>query len=67
MSKGTIKWFNDQKGYGFITPEDGSADVFAHYQEIQEDGFKSLAEGQAVSFEVESSPKGPKAVNIKKI
>ncbi|MDR1123177.1 MAG: cold-shock protein [Elusimicrobiota bacterium] len=67
MAKGTIKWFNDQKGYGFITPEDGSADLFAHYQEIQGEGFKTLAEGQAVEFEVTKSEKGPKAVNIRKI
>lgn len=67
MAKGKVKWFNDQKGFGFITPDDGSADLFAHFQEIQSDGFKSLAEGQEVEFEVVSSDKGPKAVKIQKI
>lgn len=67
MAKGKVKWFNDQKGFGFITPDDGSADLFAHFQEIQGDGFKSLAEGQEVEFEVVSSDKGPKAVKIQKI
>ena len=67
MAKGKVKWFNDQKGFGFITPEDGSADLFAHFQEIQSDGFKSLAEGQEVEFEVSSSDKGPKATKIRKI
>jgi Cold shock proteins len=67
MAKGKVKWFNDQKGFGFITPEDGSADLFAHFQEIQGDGFKSLAEGQEVEFEVSSSEKGPKATKIRKI
>lgn len=50
MAKGKVKWFNDQKGYGFVTPEDGSKDLFVHYQEIQGDGFKTLAEGQEVEF-----------------
>ncbi|WP_424245657.1 CspA family cold shock protein [Elusimicrobium posterum] len=67
MAQGKIKWFNDQKGYGFITPDDGSQDLFAHYQEIQGEGFKTLAEGQSVEFEVANSEKGPKAVNIRKI
>jgi CspA family cold shock protein len=67
MAKGKVKWFNDQKGFGFITPDDGSADLFAHFQEIQSDGFKSLAEGQEVEFEVTSSEKGPKATKIRKI
>ena len=67
MAKGKVKWFSDQKGFGFITPEDGSADLFAHFQEIQGDGFKSLAEGQEVEFEVSSSEKGPKATKIRKI
>ncbi|MCL1973145.1 MAG: cold-shock protein [Endomicrobia bacterium] len=67
MAKGKVKWFNDQKGFGFITPDDGSADLFAHFQEIQSDGFKSLAEGQEVEFEVSSSEKGPKATKIRKI
>lgn len=67
MAKGKVKWFSDQKGFGFITPDDGSADLFAHFQEIQSDGFKSLAEGQEVEFEVSSSEKGPKATKIRKI
>jgi CspA family cold shock protein len=65
MAQGTVKWFNDTKGFGFITGEDGS-DVFVHYSSIQGDGFKSLAEGQAVSYDVEDGPKGPKAVNVNK-
>lgn len=67
MSKGKIKWFNDQKGYGFVTPEDGSQDLFVHYQDIQGEGFKTLAEGQEVEYEVTESQKGPKAINIRKI
>jgi CspA family cold shock protein len=66
MAQGTVKWFNDTKGFGFITGEDGN-DVFVHYSSIQGDGFKSLAEGQAVSYEVEDGPKGPKAVNVNKV
>ena len=65
MTTGTVKWFNDAKGFGFITPSDGSADVFAHFSAIASDGFRSLAEGQQVSFDVESGPKGPQAANIK--
>ena len=65
MPKGTVKWFNDAKGYGFITSEDGT-DVFVHHTSIQGNGFKSLAEGEAVSFDVEKGPKGPKAVNVVK-
>lgn len=65
MAQGTVKWFNDTKGFGFITGEDGN-DVFVHYSSIQGDGFKSLTEGQAVSYEVEAGPKGPKAVNVHK-
>ena len=63
--KGTVKWFNDQKGYGFITPENGSADVFVHHSSIQMDGFKSLAENQQVEFDTVSSDKGPKAANVR--
>lgn len=66
MQKGTVKWFNEAKGYGFITKEDGG-DVFVHYSEIQSNGFKTLAEGQAVSFDVADGEKGPKAVNVMKI
>jgi CspA family cold shock protein len=65
MANGTVKWFNDSKGYGFITKEEGG-DVFVHFSDVQGDGFKSLAEGQAVSFDVVDSPKGPKAANVVK-
>ena len=67
MVRGKVKWFNDQKGYGFIAKEDGSGDVFAHYSAISADGFKSLAEGDNVEFDVLESDKGAKAANIKKI
>lgn len=62
---GTVKWFNDAKGFGFITPEAGGPDLFAHFQEIQTAGFKSLSENQRVSFERASGPKGDKANNIR--
>jgi CspA family cold shock protein len=67
MLQGTVKWFNDQKGYGFITPEDGSKDVFVHHSAIEGSGFKSLAEGDRVSFEIEQGAKGPAAVKVKKL
>lgn len=66
MAKGTVKWFDETKGYGFITGEDGK-DIFVHYSSIQGSGFKSLAEGDAVSYEVEQGDKGPKAINVEKI
>ena len=65
MSKGTVKWFNNQKGYGFISDESGN-DVFVHYSGIAMDGFKSLEEGQAVEFDVTDDAKGPQAVNVVK-
>jgi CspA family cold shock protein len=64
--KGKVKWFNNQKGYGFITREDGSGDVFVHYSAMTGNGFKSLAEGDAVEFEIVESDKGPKAANVSK-
>jgi len=61
---GTVKWFNSTKGFGFITPDDGSKDVFVHFSAIQGNGYKTLEEGQRVSFEIQSSPKGPAAANV---
>jgi len=66
LALGTVKWFNDRKGYGFINQEDGQ-DVFVHYSSIDAPGFKTLAEGDRVSFEVEHSERGPEAKNVKKI
>ncbi len=66
MVLGKVKWFNDQKGYGFLSRDDGSGDVFVHFSSIQADGFKTLAEGDAVEFDVIDSDKGPKASNVKK-
>lgn len=62
--KGTVKWFNEAKGFGFITPADGSKDVFAHFSAIQSNGFKTLQEGQQVEFEITNGAKGPSAANI---
>jgi CspA family cold shock protein len=64
MATGTVKWFSATKGYGFISPSDGGADVFAHFSAIQMDGFKTLKEGQPVEYEVQEGPKGPQAYNI---
>jgi CspA family cold shock protein len=65
MATGTVKWFNDAKGFGFVTPEDGGKDLFAHFSAIQETGFKTLKEGQRVSFDVTTGPKGLQATNIR--
>lgn len=65
MATGTVKWFNDAKGFGFVTPEDGSKDLFAHFSAIQGNGFKTLKEGQKVSFDITTGPKGQQASNIR--
>ncbi len=65
METGTVKWFDETKGFGFITPSNGGKDVFVHFSAIQNSGFKSLTEGQEVTFEVEQGPKGPQAKNVK--
>jgi CspA family cold shock protein len=65
MATGTVKWFNDAKGYGFIAPADRSKDVFVHFSALQGEGFKTLAEGASVEFEVEDGPKGPQAQNVR--
>jgi CspA family cold shock protein len=67
MATGTVKWFNDSKGFGFITPDDGGKDLFAHFSAIQGSGFKTLKENQKVSFDVAQGPKGPQAQNIRPV
>ena len=67
MAQGTIKWFSDQKGYGFITPEGGAKDIFVHFSALQGEGFKTLAEGQQVSFDIPSGPRGKQAANVVKL
>jgi cold shock protein len=67
MATGTVKWFNDAKGYGFITPDGGGKDVFVHHTAVQMEGFRSLAEGQKVEYEVTEGPKGPQAANVRKV
>ena len=67
MSTGTVKWFNDAKGFVFITPDDGSKDLFVHFSAIQASGFKTLKEADKVQYDVEQSPKGPRAANIKQV
>ncbi len=64
MAQGTVKWFNGEKGFGFITPDDGTKDLFVHYSEIQGNGYRSLEENQRVQFEVEQGAKGPQAVGV---
>ncbi len=67
MAEGIVKWFNDSKGFGFITPDEGEKDCFVHYSAIQGDGFKSLAEGDRVQFEIGEGPKGPAAENVTRL
>jgi CspA family cold shock protein len=64
MATGTVKWFNESKGFGFITQDDGGADVFVHFSAISGSGFKTLAEGQKVSYDIQQGPKGPQAANV---
>ena len=67
MPTGTVKWFSDEKGFGFITPDDGSKDLFVHHTAIHGDGFRTLAEGAKVSYEAEADPKGPRATKVEPV
>ena len=67
MATGVVKWFSDEKGFGFITPDEGSKDLFVHHSSIQADGYRSLAEGARVEYESEQGDKGPKAINVRTI
>jgi CspA family cold shock protein len=67
MATGTVKWFSDEKGYGFVTPDDSGKDLFVHHNDIEGSGFKSLAEGAKVEYEAEAGDKGPKAVNVRPV
>ncbi|GAB4247588.1 MULTISPECIES: cold-shock protein [Deferrisoma] len=67
MARGIVKWFNDQKGYGFVTPDNGGADLFVHFSAIQGEGFKTLTEGQAVEFDAVPGMKGPQAANVRPV
>ena len=67
MATGTVKWFNDDKGFGFITPDESGKDLFVHYSGIAADGFRSLPEGARVSYDAEAGDRGPKAVNVQRL
>jgi CspA family cold shock protein len=67
MATGTVKWFSDEKGFGFITPDDGSKDLFVHQSDIKTEGFRTLAEGAKVNFEAEAGDKGPRAANVEPV
>ena len=67
MATGTVKWFSDEKGFGFITPDEGNKDLFVHHSSIEADGYRSLAEGARVEYESEAGDKGPKAINVRAI
>lgn len=67
MARGTVKWFSEQKGYGFITPDDGGKDLFVHFSNIQGDGFRNLEDGQVVEFEAAEGRKGPEAQNVRPV
>ena len=67
MATGTVKWFNNDKGFGFITPDEGGKDLFVHHSSIQGSGFRTLADGASVNYESEEGPKGPKAINVEQV